>query len=40
MKKTYILDTNILVETPYSIYGFEDNDVVITPTTLEELDGL
>lgn len=40
MKKTYILDTNILIETPYSIYGFEDNDVVITPTTLEELDGL
>ena len=40
MKKTYILDTNILISTPYSIYGFEDNDVVITPTTLEELDGL
>jgi PhoH-like ATPase len=40
MKKTYILDTNILIQTPYSIYGFEDNDVVITPTTLEELDGL
>lgn len=40
MQKTYILDTNILIETPYSIYGFEDNDVVITPTTLEELDAL
>lgn len=40
MKKTYILDTNILISTPYSLYGFEDNDVVITPTTLEELDGL
>ena len=37
-KKTYILDTNILMQAPNSIYGFEDNDIVITPTTLEELD--
>ena len=40
MKKKYILDTNILIQTPNSIYGFEDNDIIITPTTLEELDKL
>ena len=38
MKKTYILDTNILMQAPNSVYGFEDNDIIITPTTLEELD--
>lgn len=38
MKKTYILDTNILMQVPDAIFGFEDNDVVITPTVLEELD--
>jgi len=38
LKKTYILDTNILLSDPRSIFGFEDNDVVITQTTLQELD--
>lgn len=38
MKKTYILDTNILLSDPRAIFGFEDNDVVITQTTLQELD--
>lgn len=38
MKKTYILDTNVLMQAPNCIFGFEDNDIVITPTTLEELD--
>ncbi len=38
MKKTYILDTNILLASPNAIFGFEDNDVVITQTTLQELD--
>ncbi len=38
MKKTYILDTNVLMQAPASIFGFEDNDIIITPTTLEELD--
>ena len=36
--KTYVLDTNILIQQPNSIYGFDDNDVVITSTTLQELD--
>ncbi len=41
MKKTYVLDTNILMQTyGEAILGFADNDVVITGTTLEELDHL
>jgi len=37
-KKTYVLDTNILMTNPNAIYGFADNNVVITGTTLQELD--
>ena len=37
MKKYYVLDTNILLQSPGAIYGFEDNTVVITGTTLQEL---
>lgn len=41
MKKIYILDTNILMQTyGEAILGFADNTVVITGTTLEELDRL
>ncbi|SHK93145.1 PhoH family protein [Hespellia stercorisuis] len=40
MKKTYILDTNILIHSPRSVLAFEDNDVAISPVTLEELDNL
>lgn len=39
-KKIFVLDTNILIEDPSAITGFEDNQVVITDVTLEELDGL
>ena len=38
MKKTYVLDTNILMTSPNALFGFADNDVVITGTTLQELD--
>lgn len=38
MKKYYVLDTNILLQNPNEIFGFEDNVVVITGTTLQELD--
>ena len=38
MKKYYVLDTNILLQSPNAIFGFEDNTVVITGTTLQELD--
>lgn len=39
MHKQYVLDTNILIQQPNSIFGFADNDVIITGTTLQELDG-
>lgn len=38
MKKTYVLDTNTLMTSPNALFGFADNDVVITGTTLQELD--
>lgn len=38
MVKNYLLDTNILLENPMSIHGFEDNRVFICGTTLQELD--
>lgn len=38
MKKNYILDTNILLKSPCSILGFEDNNVFITNVSVEELD--
>ncbi len=37
-KKVYVIDTNILMESPEAIYGFEDNTVVVTDTVLQELD--
>ncbi len=40
MKKTYVLDTNVLIQAPYAINCFEDNDVVIPLVVVEELDGL
>lgn len=38
MKKTYVLDTNVLLSDPNSITSFEDNDVIIPMIVLEELD--
>lgn len=38
MVKAYILDTNILLDSPRAIFGFDDNTVIITGTTLQELD--
>ena len=38
MKKTFVLDTNVLLQTPYAIYTFGDNDVVLPEIVLEELD--
>jgi PhoH-like ATPase len=37
-KKTYILDTNVLLSDPTSIFAFEENDVIIPLIVLEELD--
>jgi len=38
LKKTFVLDTNVLLQTPFALYSFGDNDVVIPEVVLEELD--
>ncbi len=40
MEKVYILDTNVLIQAPYAVECFEDNEVVLPMTVLEELDNL
>lgn len=38
VKKTYILDTNVLLYDARSMYAFGDNDIIIPIVVLEELD--
>jgi PhoH-like ATPase len=38
MKKTYILDTNVLLSDSNSLFGFEEHDLVLPLIVLEELD--
>ncbi|MFD2443377.1 PhoH family protein [Bacillus sp. CGMCC 1.16607] len=38
MNKIYVLDTNVLLQDPYSIFSFQDNEVVIPAVVLEEVD--
>ena len=38
MKKNFILDTNVLLHDPRSIFGFGDNNVVIPIYVIEEID--
>ncbi|MBC7530212.1 MAG: PhoH family protein [Oligoflexus sp.] len=38
MKKVFILDTNVLLSNPLSIFKFDDNDVVIPISVIEEID--
>jgi PhoH-like ATPase len=38
--KTYVLDTNVLLHDPQSIYKFEDNNLAIPVEVLEELDAI
>jgi PhoH-like ATPase len=38
MKKTYILDTNVLLHDPESLFSFEDNAIVLPLSVVEELD--
>ncbi len=38
MKKTYVLDTNVLLHDPKAFSHFEDNEVVIPLKVLEEID--
>lgn len=39
-RKTYVIDTNVLLHDPDAISKFKDNDVVIPLTVLEDLDGM
>ncbi len=38
MKKTFILDTNVLLHDPGSLFRFDDNDVIIPIAVIEEID--
>lgn len=38
MKKTYVLDTNVLLDDPNCIRAFEENDLVIPLIVIEEID--
>lgn len=40
MVKKYVLDTNILIQAPYAVTCFEDNQVILPMVVLEELDRL
>ena len=38
--KLFVLDTNVLLHEPLSIYSFKEHDVVVPMTVLEELDSI
>jgi len=38
MKKNFVFDTNVLLNDPYAINKFEDNNIIIPITVIEELD--
>lgn len=40
MKKTYVIDTNVLIQNPNALSCFEDNYVVLPLVVVEELDSL
>lgn len=40
MQKTYVIDTNVLIQAPYALECFEENNLVIPLVVLEELDRL
>jgi PhoH-like ATPase len=37
-KKTFVLDTNVLLHDPRALFGFDDNDVVVPIAVVEEID--
>ena len=39
-KRTFVLDTNVLIHDPNAIFNFDEHDVVIPITVVEELDRL
>ncbi len=38
MRKTYVLDTNVLLHNPMALYAFADNNVVLPLAVIEEID--
>ena len=40
MKKTYILDTNVLIHDPNALFNFEDNNIILPIYVVEEIDKL
>jgi len=38
MRKTFVLDTNVLLHDPQALFRFEDNDLIIPMTVIEEID--
>lgn len=38
LEKIYVLDTNVLLQDPQSIYSFEEHEVIIPAIVLEEVD--
>ena len=38
MQKVFVLDTNVLLHDPASLFRFQDNDIVLPITIIEELD--
>lgn len=40
MKKSFVIDTNVLIHDPGAILHFEDNEIILPITVIEELDNL
>ncbi len=38
MKKNFVIDTNVLLYDPYSLFKFQENTIIIPITVVEELD--
>jgi PhoH-like ATPase len=38
LKKTFVLDTSVILYDPQCIYKFEDNNIIVSITVLEEMD--
>jgi PhoH-like ATPase len=38
MRKNFVLDTNVLLHDPQSIFGFDDNNVIVPIYVIEEID--
>src|SRR5687768_18572896 len=39
VKKLFVLDTNVLMHDPTSLFRFDEHDIYLPMITLEELDG-